>query len=471
MLCLLLLVLMPALHASLCVPLGNAQPIHFTTVLKIESDASTTGSMDTWVLSDQSVYRVAPNGKVDTFPLQGQLQRDAFVVYRNSIFIGTTQGAMRFPPNEPDVSLTFTDGVPGAPEITRPAIYFASVAFDTVLLSSMTNVYAVGKSGKGASRISLPPGRAYGHGPYWWVTESGVYRLAADLSVSARLTVEQTASVPVVVANRLWFASQSSKLISVPKDAPADVVQSIPGRVLAVSAAQGADPATAKEVWAATDQALKRIEVIAAPNSPSPFLVTDEVKEGNIKNVLVLKDRLFFSRCARQDAPQGPDQGCVSPSVLEKLLVKGHAEQAETRTVAERAGAFWMADTEGGVLYVPTENALIRYTFASRSAEFFYRRPTRFVYQWDGPLLLGSPLAEQRIAQPAAGAPLSDSSGLGDLFANLCALEPNAQLSAKFGGAEEFDWYIEPFGKPILPRCNIAHHSRAAPERFCPACP
>lgn len=430
----LLLILAPGLQASLCVPLGDAQPIRFSTVLTTEHDSSFSVPPDAWVLSDHKVYRLSEGGKIDVWPLQGQLQRDAFVVHKNSIFMGTTQGAMHFAPKESAVSLTFRDGGPGTPQITPPAVYFASAAFDTVLLSGMTNVYAIFNSGKDAVRVSLPPGQAYGHGPYWWVTRKGVYRLSADLSVSAPLSLEQPASVPVVVDDRLWFASQSYKLISISKDGDANVVPGIPGRVL--NAVQG----TAKEVWAATDQALKRIEVTATPNSPSQFLVTDEVKEGNIGRVLVLNDRLFYGRC----------KGCGDSSVLEKLLVNGHADETEARTVANGAGDFWIADAQAGVLYVPTETALIRYTFASRKADVFYNRSARFVFQWGLSLLLGSSLAEESIPQTAAGAPLPNSSGLGDRFANLCALEQDAQLWAKFSGAGSFDWYFEPFGKPIL---------------------
>jgi hypothetical protein len=318
---LLFLVLSPKLRASICVPLGDGV-IHFSTVLRIQPAASSSAPVDAWVLSNHSVYRVSPQGHVDTWSLQGQLQRDAFVVYRGAVFVGTTEGAMRFAPDEPDVSLDFRDGVSGALGNSRPAIYFASVAFDTVLLSGMSSVYAVDKSGKDAFRISLPPGRAYGQNPYWWVTKSGVYRLAADFSVSEPLTIEQPASDPVVVADRLWFASHSYRLISVPKDAPADLVPNLPGRVLSVSATQGADPST---VWAATDKALERVHLTGTAKDRPTFIVSDEVTEGNIEKVLVLADRLFFRRCATQNDPKDSDKGC-SPTVLEELTARVGAQ-------------------------------------------------------------------------------------------------------------------------------------------------
>jgi len=401
--------------------------------------------VDAWVLSNHSVYRVPLHGHVDTWSLQGQLQRDAFVVYRGAVFVGTTEGVMRFAPDEPDVSLDFRDGASGPIGNARPAIYFASVAFDTVLLSGLNTVYAVGKSGKDASRTSLPPGRAYGQNPYWWVTKSGVYRLAPDFSVSEPLTIEQPASDPVVVAERLWFASHSYRLISVPKDARAEAVPNIPGRVLSVSAAQGVDGGT---VWAATDKALERVHLTGTAKDRPTFIVSDEVTEGNIEKVLVLGDRLFFRRCATQNDPKDSDRGC-SPTVLEELIANGHVDRAQEREVAKGAGDFWMADAETGVLYVPTDKGLIKYLFAKRKADT-YDRPSRFVFQWGASLLLGSALPAETIQQPAAGAVPENPPGRGDRFANLCAFEPDAKLSAKLSGADAFDWYVELFGTHIL---------------------
>lgn len=178
-------------------------------------------------------------------------------------------------------------------------------------------------------------------------------------------------------------------------------------------------------------------------------MVSDEVTEGNIEKVLVLADRLFFRRCAALDDPKDSGKGC-SPTVLEKLIVNGRVHGAGERTVAQGAGDFWIADSQAGILYVPTAKALIKYVFAKGNPDNLYDRPTRFVFPWGASLLLGSALAAERIPPPAAGAPAASPPGLGDRFANLCAFEPNAQLSAKFSGADAFDWYIEPFGTPIL---------------------
>src|SRR5580700_1445679 len=75
---LLFLVLPAELSASLCVPLGNSQAIHFSSVLKIHAAASPSAASEAWVLSDQSVYRISRGGKVETWSLPGQLKRDAF---------------------------------------------------------------------------------------------------------------------------------------------------------------------------------------------------------------------------------------------------------------------------------------------------------------------------------------------------------------------------------------------------------
>jgi len=460
----LVLALPASVTAQLCLPV-SPQPIQFSALLEVRNpSANPTGPGDTWILSDQSVHHLSEDGSITAWALPGQPQPNAVVVVGDSVWIGTTAGAVRYRRDEPNVTVEFVDAGSqrgsASQSQSSPVIDNISVAFDSILLSSSEGVYRfdMATPNHRAYRTTLPPGRAYGHGPHWWVTQTGVYLLSKTFSVAAPASSEEPGIDPVVASGYLWVASKRGRLVAISDNGVAEPVPDLVGPVRTLGVAQiGSNYGLASDVWVATDQALWRVRIDVAGSGPSKLIVNEEAAEPHIKKLLVLKDRLFFSRCSKRDA--------CSPSLWERLISDGKLNVAEeAHSVADATSDFWAQNSTNNGLYVPTENGLISYSFATRKAEVLYGYATRFVQTWGAKVLLGSPLEAQRTpltTNASISTSLRDTVpvAIGDRFANLCRLEPSATVSARFEGTELFDWYIEPLGIKTL----LGNSLRASP--------
>ena len=332
------------------------------------------------------------------------------------------------------------------------AIDQISTAFDMVLLSGLNGVYrySAAESTQEAYRTGLPPGRAYGTGPYWWVTKSDVYLLPKGLSLASSILHEEAADEPIVAGGYLWFTSKKGALFAISETGASQTVDKVSGAVTTVGIAQADDDRKlATDAWVATDQGLWRVPLNRSDTALTLSAPHEELREGGIRKLLVLRDRIFYSVCSQRDACQ--------PSVWEAPVEKGQLNRAQIHQVASSAGDFWLLNSAGDTLYVPTQDKLISYSLGKRQSTTVYNHSTRFVETWGTQLLLGSALQTQKPV--ASTAPLASAAPevamVSDRFANLCRLVPDAELSVKFEGAELLDWYAAPLGIKVLVGSNL----------------
>jgi hypothetical protein len=439
-------------RAQMCIPL-TPNPIQFSSVSSSKArNMVPIETVDKWVLSDQSVHYLSTDGYRATGSLPGQPLSHA--VIGDTFWIGTTSGIVRYRVDEPNLGLDFLDASSQSPQGRESAQHLAidqiSTAFDVVLLSGLNNVYrySAAESTKEAYRTGLPPGRAYGNDPYWWVTKSDVYLLPKGLSLGGSILHEETADEPIVAGGYLWLTTKKGALFAISETGAWQAVGKIPGAVTTTAILQtDDDQKLPTDVWVATDQGLWRVPLDRSDKGlvtlSAPY---EELKSGGIRKLLVLQDRLFYSVCSQRDPCQ--------PSVWEALVEKGHLDRAQVHKVASSAGDFWLLNSAGDTLYIPTQDKLIGYSLSNRQSTIPYDHSTRFVETWGTQLLMGSALQTQKpvTSTPALAGVNNDTSVsmVSDRFANLCRLVPDAELSVKFEGAELLDWYAAPFGIRVL---------------------
>jgi hypothetical protein len=443
-------------RAQMCIPL-TPNPIQFSSVSNSKArNMIPLETVDKWVLSDQSVHYLSADGYRGSWFLPGQPQSHA--VIGDTFWIGTTNGMVRYRVDEPSVGLDFLDASSQSPQGRESAQHLAidqiSTAFDMVLLSGLNNVYrySAAESTTEAYRTGLPPGRAYGSDPYWWVTKSDVYLLPKGLSLGSSILHEETADEPIVAGGYLWLTTKKGALFAISETGASQAIGRISGAVTTTAILQTDDDRKlATDVWVATDQGLWRVPLDRSDKGlvtlSAPY---EELKQGGIRKLLVLQDRLFYSICSRRDPCQ--------PSVWEALVEKGQLDRAQVHLVASSASDSWLLNSAGDTLYIPTQDRLINYSLSKRESTFPYPYSTRFVETWGTQLLMGSALETQK---PMASTTLSSAGAnitvptVTDRFANLCRLVPDAELSVRLEGAELLDWYAAPLGMKVLVGSNL----------------
>jgi hypothetical protein len=453
------------LQGQMCIPLTRNK-IPFSYIIDTKAGDAASHTDDKWVLSDQSVRYLANPSTVPYMPpevdhdkwiLPGRLQSQALV--GDTLWIGTTDGVVRYRVNEPDipVKLSNPQSANGKPD----TIDHISTAFDMVLLSGPNGVYRYsGTNSTQADHTTLPPGRAYGDGPYWWVTASDVYILPKDLSVGNSVLHDEVGIEPIAAGGYLWFPDKKEGLIAISGSGVTHPVEKISGEVSDFASAPMDDAHTlAARIWVATKEGLWRISVDHSGGSNNNVTVQKEQISGQIAKLLLLKDRLFYSLCSAIDSGSDGQNHC-STIVYEVLIENGKLQPLKNKAIASSAGTNWILDSAGATLYVPTQERLRIYTWKQSAADSAppprYDYSTSFVQLWGPELLLGSALTTQKQPKSTTDGPQAP---LTDKFADLCRFVPKAKLIVKLQG-EGFGWYFNFFGEKIL----VGSELRVSPQ-------